>query len=99
MLAKAEEQRKKGATVVCMLRAGAPETRWWENSVLEHWEERPDGSELFYPKHEIRYLKPRVRFQLPEWPGFQDRPDFPSCLVIMRPQLRLSTSVWWWKWK
>jgi len=99
-LAKANEEAKKGATVVCLVRGGAPETKWWRDAVLSDSIGAADGHPTYflYPRHEIRYLIPRVQYQLPEWEGEGGNTDFPSALIIMRPHPVYDT-VRWWRWK
>jgi len=97
-LAKANEEAKKGATVVCLVRGGAPETKWWKDAVLCPHPTGVAGGEWFATKHEVRYLKPRVQYLLPEWEGEGGNTDFPSALIIMRPK-SVYDKVRWWRWK
>jgi len=98
-LAKANEEAKKGATVVCLVRGGAPETKWWKDAVLTGmYEYSPPSATLYRPRHEIRYLIPRVQYLLPEWEGEGGNTDFPSALIIMRPK-SVYDKVRWWRWK
>lgn len=95
-LAKANEQARLGATVVCLVRAGAPETRWWREACKGEILYAGKSGMHWVPKHEIRFLFPRVKYTLPG--RKQSSPDFPSALIIMRPPgaaYHLIRTHWW----
>lgn len=72
-LEKATEEWKKGATIVCLLRADAPETCWWRSHML---------TSQGYLKHRVFYLYPRLNYFNTE----NERVSgvtLPSCLVLM----------------
>lgn len=73
--------------IVCLVKANSPETSWWRDNVLDS-----DG----YIRHEVRYLWPRLPYCKPNG-EVRKGPEWPSCLIIMRP------TPWryvrWFNWK
>ena len=80
-LAKANEQvllageKFVKPVIVCLVRADAPETKWWRDNVLDS-----DG----FIRHEVRYLYPRLPYCDPSG-EVRKNILWPSALVIMRP--------------
>jgi site-specific DNA-methyltransferase (adenine-specific) len=72
-MAKALEESKKGAVVVCLVPC-ATDTKWWHNYVMK--------------AQEIRFIRGRVRFVGYDEQGKQikNSPTFSSCIVIFNPQ-------------
>jgi len=72
-MAKALEESKKGAVVVCLVPC-ATDTRWWYNYAMK--------------AQEIRFIKGRVRFVGYDEEGKQiaNSPTFSSCVVIFRKE-------------
>lgn len=68
-MAKALEESKKGAVVVCLVPC-ATDTKWWHNYVMK--------------AQEIRFIRGRVRFVGYDEQGKQikNSPTFSSCVVI-----------------
>jgi len=92
-LAKANEQivlageKYLNPIIVCLVRADAPETKWWRKNVLDE-----DG----FIRHEVRYLYPRVPYCDPSG-EVQKNVLWPSALIIMRP--KPWRYVRWFNWK
>jgi len=72
-IAKAAEEAKKGATVVCLV-PSRTDTRWWHEHVWDHELHQPR------PGVEVRFVKGRLRFG-----GATAGAPFPSVVVIFRP--------------
>lgn len=73
-LDKANEEWRKGATIVCLVRADSPETSWWRDNIV---------TSQGYLKHRVFYLYPRLQYcdeNGDEISGVR----FPSCLVLMQ---------------
>lgn len=86
-LKKANEQIKWAGKsygyglICCLVKADAPETKWWRENVLNK------GGVI---RHEIKYLYPRLPYLdslgLPQRTpdGIRKSPMFPSALIVMR---------------
>ena len=92
-MTKANEQIKLAGelfgygAICCLVKADAPETKWWRNNVVD---------KHGHTKHEVRYLYPRVPYL--DHNGVQvPYCTFPSALVIMRPRPWRHTT--WVKWQ
>jgi phage N-6-adenine-methyltransferase len=72
-LKKANKEHEKGATIVCLVRADAPETAWWRDNVI---------TKHGYLRHKVFYLYPRLNYFNTD----NERVSgvtFPSCLILM----------------
>lgn len=95
-LLKGREEAKKGATCVFLVRADAPETKWWCNGVLDTRKNGYTVRGLYRAAYEVRNLSPRLTYLRPDGTPVSDV-LFPSAVVIMGPKIR--PNVFWWKWK
>jgi len=92
-LSKANEQIELASVthgyglICCLVRADAPETKWFRENALD---------EYGRPKHELRYLYPRVPYVNHEG-EIKNMNQFPSMLIIMRTNPWLN--VHWVNWK
>lgn len=73
-MAKAREEARKGATVVCLVPARV-DTKWWHDSVM--------GQDDKGCAQEVRLVRGRLKFS-----GAKDGAPFPSAVVVYRPGLK-----------
>jgi phage N-6-adenine-methyltransferase len=72
-IAKAAQEARKGATVVCLV-PSRTDTRWWHEHVWDAC------TNTYRPGVEVRFIKGRLKFG-----GSTNSAPFPSCVVIFRP--------------
>lgn len=75
------------ALICCLVRADAPETKWFRHHALDKFGR---------PKHELRYLYPRVSY-VNAYGETKNMNQFPSMLIVMRS--RPWNFVHWENWK
>lgn len=72
-IAKAAQEARKGATVVCLV-PSRTDTRWWHEHVWDAC------TNTYRPGVEVRFVKGRLKFG-----GSKNSAPFPSAVVIFRP--------------
>lgn len=88
-LKKANEEWRKGATIVCLVRADAPETAWWCDNLL---------TSKGFLKHSVFYLRPRLQY-FNESNRKVTGVSFPSCLILMSHNDLMPLLPRWIEWR
>ena len=72
-IAKAAQEARRGATVVCLV-PSRTDTRWWHSDVWDAGQNQPR------PGVEVRFIKGRLKFG-----NSENSAPFPSVVIVFRP--------------